>query len=264
MSEQVPVPIDRDSPTPLYRQLYNLLRSQIELGELGDGQAIPPEKQLAEIYGVSRVTTRKALHLLAEDKLIIRQPGRGTYVASARFQENLSSLRGFAELMRAQYPDHKMEVLSFETRTANADLRQMLALPDGEQILQIKRRHMLGEQPLAFVVIYLPYDLGSTLTVHEASTTPIYTLLMQKSGVVISRAVQTVSAVVASHEVAGQLHVPPDSPVLLVRRVTYSAQDQPLEYIHLYYPGGRHELIMELHRDSIRMHTDHTLAAGVS
>ena len=52
--------IDRNSPIPLYRQLYALLRARIEAGELRAGDAIPPEMQLVELYDVSRVTTRRA------------------------------------------------------------------------------------------------------------------------------------------------------------------------------------------------------------
>lgn len=251
--------MDRHSPIPLYRQLYTLLRRRIELGELQAGEAVPPEKQLMADYGLSRVTTRKALQLLADEHLIVRQPGKGTFVALTRLQENLSSLRGFAELMRDQYPDHVMEVQSFETGIASEDLRHQLQLPRDDQIVTIKRCHMLDDQPLAYAIIYLPYALGSALTVQEVATTPVYTLLMQKVGVSIKHARQTISAIAATPQIAAELHVPEHSPVLLVTRVTYSAQEQPIEYIELFYPGERHEFVMELHRDSVQMSTEHDI-----
>jgi GntR family transcriptional regulator len=247
--------LDRQSPTPLYQQLYSLLRSRIEQGELNAGDAIPSEKQLMATYGLSRVTTRRALQLLADESLIIRQPGKGSFVTVKRLQENLSSLRGFAEMIRDRYPDHVMEVQSFEATLVDSVIQQILKLKADEQILTIKRRHMLDDLPLAYVNIFLPYEIGSLLNVKEVSNTPIYTLLMQKLGVMIKTARQTISAVAATTDIAAQLEVPENAPVLMVKRVTYSEDDIPLEYIELYYPGERHELVMDLHRDSMQMHT---------
>lgn len=255
--------IDRNSPEPLYQQLYRILRGQIEAGELKPGDAIPPEKRLTEQFGLSRVTARKALELLAEEGLIVRRPGKGTFVSPIRFQENQTSLYGFAELMRSKYPDHTMEVLGFEVLPAGDDVRLILALDPEERVVRIKRRHILDKRPLAYAVIYLPYDLGSLLTTQEVATTPVYTLITQKGNTVIKRAVQTVVAIAANHEIADLLGVAVNSPVLLVKRITYSAQERPLEYIQLYYPGGRHELVMELHRDSFRMYAEADTTATI-
>lgn len=256
--------IDRNSPEPLYQQLYHILRSQIETGELRPGEAIPPEKRLTEQFGLSRVTARKALELLVEEGLIVRRPGKGTFVSPTRLQENQTSLYGFAELMRSKYPDHTMEVLGFEVLPAGDELRPILALAPEERVVRIKRRHMLDKRPLAYAVIHLPYDLGSLLTTQEVATTPIYALITQKGNVVIKRAVQTVVAIAANQGVADLLNVAAGSPVLLVKRITYSAQERPLEYIQLYYPGGRHELVMELHRDSLRMYAEADIMAITS
>ena len=74
----------RDLHTPLYHQLRQLLREQIQRGELRDGQQLPREEDLAKRLGISRVTVRLALAELAEEGLLVRQRGRGTRITSGR------------------------------------------------------------------------------------------------------------------------------------------------------------------------------------
>lgn len=245
--------INRASPVPLYQQLYELLRSRIVQGDLMAGEVIPTEKELVEQFNLSRVTVRRALQLLVDEELILRQAGKGSFVDSHKLQENMSSLRGFAEMMLTQYPDHSMQILGFEVIQASEDVCHHLALEPDAQVVRIRRHHVLNDVPLASAVIYLPLDIGGLLTPHEASNTSIYSLIAQKTDLAIRSATQTISAIAAGETLATRLAVPVDSPVLLVRRVTYSTANQPLEYIQLYYPGGRHELSMEIYRDSMRM-----------
>ncbi len=240
--------ISRSSHVPLYKQLYHILRSQIELGELKTGDAIPTEKELTRQYAVSRVTTRKALQMLVDEGLIVRQPGKGSYVHTTRIEEDQSSLQGFAELMVARHPEQVMEVQRFEIIPAAEEVARELELAEGDRVLRIQRRHMIEAQPVAYAVIYLPFALGKLLTPEEVSTTPVYTLLTRKAGVIIKSATQRIRAIAADHWITDVLGIPIGAPVLMVRRVTYSVQEQPLEYIRLYYPGDRHELVMNLHR----------------
>lgn len=239
--------ISRNSAVPLYQQLSRDLRTQIHSGAYKPDMAIPPEEKLAELYRVSRVTVRKAIQQLADDGLVVRQPGKGTFVTTARFEERQQALRGFAELL-VNNPQQTMEVLRFEIVPSPQGEAQ-LELPAGERVLRVTRRHRVREQPVALAIIDLPYAIGRALTPDEVSTTPIYDLITRKTQKTIDRAVQRISAVAATPEVAGLLCVDVESPLLLVRRVTYSTEDEPLEYIQLYYPGGKHELVMDLYRD---------------
>ncbi len=244
--------INRNSPIPLYRQLYALLRSQIEAREYRADDPLPTEEQLAEKYAVSRVTIRKALQILADEGFIVRQAGKGTFVYPLVIQENLYSLQGFAEMMASDYPAQVMESLSFEVLPAEADLAALLALDAGDKVLRIKRRHSVENRPVAYAIIYLPFDVGKLFTPEEVETTPIYTLLMRKAAVTIGRATQRITAIAATQEAALALGIATGSPVLMVKRVTYSSDERPIEYIQLYYPGGQHELVMELYRDVTR------------
>ncbi|MCA9906124.1 MAG: GntR family transcriptional regulator, partial [Anaerolineae bacterium] len=240
--------INRDGPIPLYRQLYDLLRQQIDAGVLKAGDPLPTEEQLTETYGISRVTTRKALQLLADEGMLIRHPGKGTYINAQKTEENLQSLRGFAELMIEQHPSQIMEIKGFEIIPAPIAVAQLLNLSREDRILRIRRRHVIHGRPVALAIIDLPYMLGSLLTPNDVATRTIYDLLANKAHVSIKRAVQRISATAASQDVSAVLGVEIGAPLLLVRRVTYSMDEQPVEYIQLYYPGDQHEMVMELYR----------------
>ena len=177
--------IDRGSPVPLYRQLYDLLRSRIMQGDLNAGEVIPTEMDLVQQFNLSRVTVRRALQLLVDEGLILRQAGKGSFVYSHKLQEDVSSLRGFAETMLDQYPDHIMEILGFEIVPVPGDIGQYLALEPGARVVCIKRRHILKDMPLAFSIIYLPLDIGGLLTPHDVSIASIYSLIAQKTTIVI-------------------------------------------------------------------------------
>jgi GntR family transcriptional regulator len=198
------------------------------------------------------VTVRKTLQMLADDGLIMRQPGKGTFVQPRIIEENLYALQGFAEMMAAEHPRQLMEVLSFEVLPAPHKPAHLLGMDEGEKVLRIERRHHVRERPVAYAIIYLPFDLGRKFSPEEVETTPIYELLTRRAGISIQQATQRVTAIAASTEIAGLLHIAVDSPVLKVERVTYCVRGRPVEYIQLYYPGGQHELITVLYRGGIR------------
>ncbi|MCL4251152.1 MAG: GntR family transcriptional regulator, partial [Anaerolineae bacterium] len=193
--------INRDSPVPLYRQLYDMLRQQIDAGVLKVGDPLPTEEKLTETYGISRVTTRKGLQLLTDAGLLIRQPGKGTYINARKTEENLQSLRGFAELMIEQHPSQVMEIKGFEVIAVPKSVAQLLHLSGEDRILRIRRRHVIHGRPVALAIIDLPYALGSLLTPNNVATRTIYDLLADKAHVSIKRAVQRISATAATQDV---------------------------------------------------------------
>lgn len=243
--------INRNSQTPLYQQLAQAIRRCIETGEFRRGDAIPAESELMRDHRVSRVTVRKALDLLVADGLLVRRQGKGTFVRSPLVEERLASLQGFAELMVSVHPRQVMEVLAFEFRQAPDPVRAALALSPGSPVLRIVRRHILAGIPIACATIFLPASIGRLFSADEVSATPIYSLIQEKSGASIKRATQTIRATGADADAARCLQVTEGAPLLSIRRITYSMEEKPLEYIELRYRGDRHELTIDLYRNPI-------------
>jgi GntR family transcriptional regulator len=243
------VKIARASATPLYHQLANALRHQIDSGRYKSGAALPPESELIRKFRVSRVTTRLAIDLLVSEGLVVRKQGKGTYVRPPKIQQDLSSLKGFAELMAERGSEQAMQVITFDMVPADESIAAALCIAPGEQVRRIKRRHHLKHSPIAFAVIYIPRSLGRQFTLQQVSTTPIYTLLTQDAHIEIKRATQVVRAIEADQEVAQSLQIPRGAPVLMIERVTYSRTEEPVEFILFFYRSDWFELTAELHRD---------------
>ena len=89
--------LDSRSATPLYQQLYDVLKTAIQEGVYKSGEQIPAEDRLREIYGISRVTVRKALEQLTEDGILVKRHGKGTFVSEVDYVENFESGGSFTE-----------------------------------------------------------------------------------------------------------------------------------------------------------------------
>jgi len=241
--------IERDSLTPLYKQLATRLRRQIESEDFGPGDMIPAESELVRQYQVSRITVRKALDTLRKEGLIVSQQGKGTFVRPSLLEENLTSLQGFAELMVSEHPEQIMKVSVFEFIRTPQNVSIALELNADEYVLRIERKHILEETPIAYATIFLPASLGRSLTIDDVATTPIYTLIRERTELAIERATQTIRAISADEEMTAALDVSMGTPLLSIHRITYSSQKTPIEYIELAYRGDRHELALELYRD---------------
>src|SRR5438093_11585839 len=91
--------IDKQSPIPMYYQIMNQLREKIAEGEYSPHSTLPPERELVEIYQVSRMTIRQAITELVNEGLLVRRKGIGTFVAPPKIEQTLNSLTSFTEDM---------------------------------------------------------------------------------------------------------------------------------------------------------------------
>ena len=241
--------VKRELAVPLYEQVADELRTRITVGALPAGAPLPSESAVIADFKVSRITARKALDVLLGEGLIVRRQGKGSFVAPPRIQQDLHSLKGFAELMAERGPAQAMQVVEFGVVPADARAAHALRLGAGDPVLRIGRRHDVSDKPVAFAHIYVPARFGSSFSFEEVSATPIYTLLGRKAQVEIKRATQVVRATAADAGTAKLLGVPKSAPVLMIERVTYSGHEEAVEFIVFFYRSDCYELSMELFRD---------------
>jgi GntR family transcriptional regulator len=239
----------RESPEPIYRQIADLLKKQIESGQIKVGFPIPPESELVETLQVSRVTVRQAIDLLVSEQLVMRKQGKGTFVRPPKIQEDLQSLKGLAELLAAHGSDQTMQVCMINRVQADERLAKALGLGTAEEVLEIKRRHCFQGVPVAVARIYLPGDLSDGIREEDVSSTPIYTLLKRQHGIEVKRAKEVISATAANRELASLLNVPRGMPLLRVERVTYSTEERPIEFIVLHHRSDSYEITVDLNRE---------------
>jgi DNA-binding GntR family transcriptional regulator len=153
--------LDRHSFVPLYYQLQEVLKEQIESGKWQPGDAMPSEPELAQAFGVSRVVVRQALAILEDDHQILRIRGRGTFVAQPKLDYRAGGLSRLLTVARGL--DVGIQVLDKRTATVENSIRQRLELKGDERILRITTLLSLRRTPLAISYSFFPADEVSWL-----------------------------------------------------------------------------------------------------
>jgi GntR family transcriptional regulator len=240
-SEIVGRPASNDS-APLYLQLQRLLRDAIKLRVLVHDTAIPPERDLAEEYAVSRVTVRKALEGLVNEGLLVRRRGAGTFVTAGRVEKSFSKLSSFSEDMisRGRRP-HSVWV-NRSMGTVTPDESMSLGLSPGAAVYRLHRIRFADDTPMALEFSTVPaYCLPSV----EAVGDSLYEAL-ERAGNRPTRALQRLRAVSFTEEQAKALEVAPRAAGLLIERRGFLRDGRASEFTQSYYRGDAYDVVAEL------------------
>lgn len=240
-------------PLPKYHRIYLVLREQLREGRFAAG--LPGELALMEQFGVARVTVRRALAELVREGLIAREPGRGTRPlergvgrdAAADAEPMRTHLTGLLENLVSMGLRTSVKVLDVTTVAASDTVADALGLAPGAQVQKAVRVRSTAAGPLSHITTYVPADVAQGFGRRDLESQPIL-LLLERSGVKVGRAVQTISARLADADVAGQLDLPVGSALLAVRRLIFDEQERPVQWLHGLYRPDRYEYEMQLSR----------------
>jgi GntR family transcriptional regulator len=239
---------DSADPTPLYFKLRNLLREAIKSLEYPSGSRLLPERDMAALYGVSRITVRQALDALAREHLIRRTRGRkgGTFVQSRAAPAPAPTLVGTFNVVLSPRRFRKIEVDAFDVRACNAEIGAALHLAAQTPVRYIERLMFGALGPVAFVRNFLPLSIGQRVERRDLTTTTLYTTLMRKLGVKIAEVHDEVEAVLADPRVARRLGITVGTPLLSVRRIYFTAGDHPVNLTVLMTRTDRYKMSVRL------------------
>jgi GntR family transcriptional regulator len=227
---------------PLYKEVKRRLTDSLGAAEWKPGEAIPPEPQLAARFGVSIGTLRKAIDELVAENVLLRQQGRGTFVASHR-GEAMRFL--FFSIVgqdgSQQYPEVRLE--GYQRGRADETAADKLALAPKAPVIRFRNSLWLGGEAVGVDDITVPAALfpGLSLTRLQRRDNTIYHLYEHGFGVSVMRIAETLRAVGAPPDVASVLGLEAGSPLLLVRRVAYTLNDRPVEFRLSWVNTARHE-----------------------
>lgn len=231
---------------PLYRQLAEALRREIQLGLLRPGERLPAELELVERRRVSRTTVRLALAELERAGLIERHAGRGTFVRPPEIREDVLSLASCSEELAAQGFEPGVRVVGLTRISAEPAIAQRLELPAGSAVVEISRLRLADGQPICLDVTYLPEAIGRTLSADELGRERICWLLQRKLSLPLVERRLSVRAVAAGESTAAHLDVPAGFPLLVVEIVAYTGSGRPVEFQRREYRGDRLHYDLEL------------------
>lgn len=244
------VALDSASATPVYVQVAQGLKQRIEEGQLVSGSALPAERELAHSLGVSRVTVRQAFALLAQQGLLTRKHGSGTFVHPASSPDlstrPLGMLTSFSDDVRSRGQVPGAKVLSFVHASPTPHEAASLGLAADALIYRIQRLRTASGEPLAIEESTVPADLVGSLTEQDVTNASLYALLEQR-GLKPDRAIRHLRAINADLTHAALLGVPVGAALLLTERVSWTPDGQPIEYARAHYRGDKYDFVMELH-----------------
>ncbi len=243
------------------QRVYLLLRDEILRGDHAAGAALPGELRLADQHGVSRVTIRRALDALAADGLITRRAGAGTMVAG-RGVPHTGIAADFATLMPQLVrmgQETTARLLSFGYVSPPAGVAQ--ALRTDARVQRAVRVRMIEGAPFSHLTTHVPEAIAQDFSETDLATVPLFRLL-ERSGVQVDRADQSISATLATPEVAEALALAPGSALISLTRVVYDVTGQGVEHLAALYRPDRFRLEMVLNRvgDSDTRHWEPVLA----
>ena len=207
---------------------------------------IPPESELVAYYRVSRTTVRQVLDLLVKEGLIVRQRGRGSFVAHPTVEQGLTRIISFTEDMRRRGLRPGTQVLATEVIPAPPDIAARLQIEAGEELAMLRRLRLADDEPMSIEESYLVHRYCPGVLVKDYAAQPLREALERDHGIRMVRARQVIRAVSAPREVAALLNVPTRAPLLLIERVSYSQYDVAVEFLRCHHRGDRYALYNEL------------------
>jgi GntR family transcriptional regulator len=230
------LPLPRESHIPLYVQIEQEILASISSGKLKAYEKVLSEPELAERFGVSRMTARKALDRLASEGIIFRQPGKGTFVAPPKISHGFTTQTSFSATMDELGLRHTTRVIEASLNPAPAAVAAALHIAPGTATILIERLRLVDDEPAALHSTYLPARFARVL---EEDLTTSLTALFRKIGAPIVAAHDAIEAVTATGDEAGLLGTKRGAPLLRLVGIGLSAGGDPLRYTDAYYRGDR-------------------------
>ena len=236
----------KESAEPLYIQLAGAIEKAVLEGAFPEGARIPSEQELIRAYGVSRITVRLAMKNLFEKKLIVRKQGLGTFVRKQMISQPMDDLFGYYPALLRKGLKPKIQILEYRTVAPDPEVRESLHLSPDEKVLRFIRQYFLEKDVRVIIEMNIPEVLARHWTEKDAAVENSFRLLQEWAGVRIHSSAVKIKASVASRELGGLMNLSKGSPVLELRRLTYSVEQKPVEYALLYFPGEAYELTARL------------------
>lgn len=234
---------------PRYLQLSRYLSELIASGELSVHSQLPPERELANLASVSRVTIRQAITELASQGLVEQRRGAGSFVIerSAKLEQSLSSLVSFTETMAARGKTSDSKILSHGLHSPSTEEVVALGLGFSARVARIERLRLADDAPMAIEVSSLP---ESVLNRPEKVTTSLYKVLREIRRPVV-RAIQRVTAINLPPYHAKMLHMAEGDAALKIVRTGYLDSGRPVEWTQGIYRSDMYDFVSELRLDQV-------------
>ncbi|MEM8952151.1 MAG: histidine utilization repressor [Pseudomonadota bacterium] len=245
-SATVPVSVDQTrciledhKIKPIYQHIRDFVRDKIASGLLVPGDKIPTEQSLMDKFSASRMTVHRAIRGLSDEGLIERIPGSGSFVADRQFSSSVMQIADIAEEITARGHTHRCKMIELVEVASDELLAERFNITPGHPIFFSRVVHYEGSIPLQLEAKYVnPYSVPDYLD-QDFNSTTTYSYIQKVAPV--SRAVQSIHAVMPDADTRRHLNIGEGIPCLMIERKTWSARTVATTS-QLIYPGNRYHL----------------------
>lgn len=239
--------LKRDVPIPLYYQLSQLIRKDIEDGTYQPGDAMPTEAEFCVALSISRPTVRQSMGELVKEGVLDRIKGKGTFVSHPKVEANfIQKLEGFHISMLSKGMQPRTEVLQLEIVPAIPEYNSILQIALDQPLLLLRRLCFADDIPMVSLECYLPGKRFAGLVKEDLVNNSLYTLFAAHYDTDVVHVHRQIEAVNAGQREADLLGVQKGKALCLVHNIAYDQNGVPVEYNIAYYRGDRNKFTMEL------------------
>lgn len=228
-----------NNSVPIYIKLAESIKSALNEGLLQEGDFLPTERKLCNYTETSRVTVRKALELLEKDRIVVRQHGKGTFIAHAA-KEHLSFTKSFSQkiILSGRTPDTVWISKSLVNTTDF--LIEHFDLEKKAKVFLLKRVRSVDGSPISIEESYVPTELIDSLDDVKLSLFDYF----KERGIVPAKMKSKVTAEVANEELVKVTGYDKSQPMLVIKNFVYAEDGTPIEYSINYCRGDMYEFVI--------------------
>ncbi len=220
---------------PLYFKIEMDLRKKIMAREYVPGQLLPSERDLMQIYNVSRLTVREAINRLVAQGMVKKKQGKGTFVSESTTDHMVGSLNSSSEVFLLKNYVVKTKVIESKVTLPSSEICTKLQIKDSEKIFYLERVRYANHKPVAHIKCYLPYEPIENIENIDFSVAALYRTLEDYYRLELYEAYEVIEAASVDGQSAALLELAPGAPVLLNERTAYLKDGRIIEYEQVLY-----------------------------
>lgn len=239
--------VDKFSKVPLHYQVYLELLSKIQSGVFKHGEKIPTEPQLEELFGVSRVTIRRAVEMLAQEGVLEKHRGKkGTIVSNIKHDYDIRKLTSFSDDVRLYGEEPHSELIAFEEIPAPQYIAECLHINPSEMVYYIERKRFRSDEVVGIHQAYIRKLDNVCLEKSDFDAEASLYALLRNHGIVPERARENLEVRIPGDDILSILGLPDKTAVFYKDRITFTQEGMPFEYVEMYYNPSCYRYSVEL------------------
>lgn len=221
--------IDKNSRIPLYAQLIDIIYEKIDSKALKEGDKLPSERELCNLYDISRATVRQAMMELEKEAFIYKLHGKGAYISPKKLNQDLSKFYSFSDEMKKLGRKPTSKVIEFEIICSSYKISNKLGIQAGDEVYEIKRLRLADEKAIMVETTYIPCYRFPNLKKSELEEHAMYEILRNKYNAELTMAEEIFSPTTINDYESNILGIDKNAPAMIVERLTYE-REKIIEY----------------------------------